>query len=316
MATLRIGTRGSELALWQAKHVAVALRGRGHEVTLEVIKTTGDKFAEAALAEVGSFSGTTKGIFTKEIEEALGAGRVDLAVHSLKDLPTELPQGFALAAILPREDAKDALVAQRFNSLADLPHHARVGTSSLRREAQLRALRPDVEVLPLRGNVGTRLQKLERAEFDAIVLAASGLQRLNRAAAIRQIFKYEEMCPAAGQGALAIEVRDEDGSTREAVKFMDDTETRKATDCERALLARLGGGCQVPIGAFARAGAAQLELIAKVGRRDGSDMLVERGQGNDPQKLGAAVAQKLIKRGAAEILREIYGTRAAVPQQP
>ena len=316
MATLRIGTRGSELALWQAKHVAVALRGRGHEVTLEVIKTTGDKFAEAALAQVGTLGDATKGIFTKEIEEALSAGHVDLAVHSLKDLPTELPPGFRLASILPREEARDALVARRFYSLTDLPHHARVGTSSLRREAQLRALRPDIEVLPLRGNVGTRLEKLERGEFDAIVLASAGLRRLGREAAARQLFDYEEMCPAAGQGALAIEVRENDEQTREAVKFLDDSGTRTATECERALLAALGGGCQVPIGAYAQVSGGKLHLIAKVGRRDGSEMLFDRGEGDGPKRLGAAVAQRLIKRGAAEILREIYGTPAAVPQQP
>lgn len=316
MAKLRIGTRGSELALWQANYVAGALRGRGHEVTLEVIKTTGDKFGEATFAQAGAFSGATKGLFTKEIEEALSARRVDLAVHSLKDLPTELPPGFQLAAILPREDARDALVARHFNSLTGLPDAARVGTSSLRREAQLRAMRPDIEVLPLRGNVGTRLEKLERGEFDAIVLAAAGLQRLGREAAVQRIFSHEEMCPAAGQGALALEVREDDQSTREAVKFMNDEETRKATECERALLSGLGGGCQVPIGAHAEASAGKLRLIAKVGRRDGSEMLMERGEGEDPGRLGAAVAKRLKSRGAAEILREIYGTRIAVPQQP
>ena len=307
---LRIGTRGSELALWQANHVAGELRARGHQVELEIIKTTGDKFAEAAFAQVG-----TKGMFTKEIEEALSAGRVDLAVHSLKDLPTELPSGFSLAAILKREDARDALVSKRYESLGELPKHGRVGTSSLRREAQLRALRPDIEVLPLRGNVGTRLEKLDRGEFEAIMLASAGLRRLGRETAVRQLFNYEEMCPAAGQGALAIEVRERDEQTREAVKFLDDSATRTATECERALLAALGGGCQVPIGAYAQV-SGELHLIAKVGRRDGSEMLLENGEGDDPQKLGAAVAQRLIKRGAAEILREIYGTAAAVPQQP
>jgi hydroxymethylbilane synthase len=316
MATLRIGTRGSELALWQANHVAGALRARGHQLAIEIIKTSGDKFAEAGFAEVGALSGTTKGIFTKEIEEALRDGRVDLAVHSLKDLPTELPAGFRLVAILKREDARDALVSKQYQSLGELPKGARVGTSSLRREAQLRALRRDLKVLPLRGNVGTRLEKLERNEFDAIVLASAGLRRLGREAAARQFFEYEGICPAAGQGALAIEVRADDEATREALKFMDDAGTRGATECERALLAALGGGCQVPIGAYAEASGSKLRLLAKVGRRDGSEMLMERGEGDDPKKLGVTVAQKLIQRGAAEILREIYGTRAAVPQQP
>lgn len=316
MTKLRIGTRGSELALWQANHVAGELRVRGHEIEIEIIKTTGDKFAEAAFPQVGAFSGTTKGIFTKEIEEALSEGRVHLAVHSLKDLPTELPSGFSLAAILKREDARDALVSKSLNSLGELPAGARVGTSSLRREAQLRALRPDVEVRPLRGNVGTRLGKLERGEFDAIVLASAGLRRLGREADAMHLFDYDEMCPAAGQGALAIEVREGDAGTHEAVKFLNDSATRTATECERALLAALGGGCQVPIGAYAQVSGGKLRLIAKVGRRDGSEMLVERGEGDDPKKLGAMVAQKLIQRGAAEILREIYGTRVAIPQQP
>src|SRR5690242_19474962 len=173
MAQLRIGSRGSQLALWQANHISALLRERGHEVELEIIKTTGDKILDVALAEVG-----TKGMFTKEIEEALGEGRIDLAVHSLKDLPTDLPNGFSIAAVMKREDPRDALVSLRFSNLRELPASAQVGTSSLRRVAQLKALRPDLEVQPVRGNVDTRLRKLESGEFDAMILAAAGLVRL------------------------------------------------------------------------------------------------------------------------------------------
>src|SRR6266446_9311311 len=244
MPKLRIGSRGSQLALWQANHISALLRARGHEVEIEIIHTTGDKITDVALAMVG-----TKGMFTKEIEEALAAGRVDLAVHSLKDLPTELPPGFEIAAITKREDPRDALCSRFYSKVEDLPQGARVGTSSLRRQAQLKAIRPDLEIYPLRGNVDTRLRKLESGDYDAIILAAAGLNRLGKAQLVRQVIPAEVMTPAAGQGALAIEIRNGDAATRAAVAFLDDAATRATTTCERALLSKLGGGCQVPIGA-------------------------------------------------------------------
>jgi hydroxymethylbilane synthase len=311
MAKLRIGSRGSQLALWQANHVAGMLRGRGHEVSIEIIKTTGDKITEVALSKVG-----TKGMFTKEIEEALAAGSIDFAVHSLKDLPTEQAKEFALAAILVREDARDAFVSQRYKSLSSLPMSARVGTSSLRREAQLRAMRPDLTVLSLRGNVDTRLRKLENGEFDAIILAAAGLKRLGREGMVRERLPLDQMCPAAGQGALAVEVRAEDSATVEAVSFLDDAVSRATTSCERALLNGLGGGCQVPIGAHAEFSGEELMLTAVVASPDGTRVLRERQADKDPEKLGASVAKQLLGKGAQEILDTIYGTQAPAPEQP
>ena len=199
MARLRIGSRGSQLALWQANHISALLRARGHEIEIEIIHTTGDKITEVALAMVG-----TKGMFTKEIEEALAAGRVDLAVHSLKDLPTELPPGFEIAAITERQDPRDAFCSRSFSRIEDLPQEARVGTSSLRRQAQLKAIRPDLDIHPLRGNVDTRLRKLEQGEYDAIILASAGLKRLGKTELVKQIIPAEIMCPAAGQGALGL----------------------------------------------------------------------------------------------------------------
>ena len=311
MAKLRIGSRGSQLALWQANHVAALLRRRGHEVSIEIIKTTGDKITEVALSKVG-----TKGMFTKEIEEALAEQRIDLAVHSLKDLPTELSAEFALGAILPREDARDAFVSQEHKSLSSLPKNARVGTSSLRREAQLRAMRPDLQVLSLRGNVDTRLRKLENEEFEAIILAAAGLKRLAREEMVRERLSLDQMCPAAGQGALAIEVRMGDAAVTDAISFMDDAASRATTTCERALLNGLGGGCQVPIGAHAEFSGDQLLLTAVVASPDGTRVLRERQMDREPLKLGASVVEVLLGKGAQEILDAIYGTAAPMPEQP
>src|SRR5437868_11902832 len=259
MGSLRIGTRGSQLALWQANHVAAHLRERGHSVEIAIIKTTGDKMTEVSLANVG-----TKGMFIKEIEEALAEHRVDLAVHSLKDVPTEVQPDFEMAAILEREDARDAFVSARFASLASLPQHARVGTSSLRRSAQLKALRHDLDLLALRGNVDTRLRKLESGEYDAIILAVAGLKRLGQTKLIREIIPVSAMCPAAGQGALAIEVRSGDAATKNHLAFLDAAAARATTTCERAALNALGGGCQVPIGAYAKITAGKLRLTAVV----------------------------------------------------
>src|SRR5882762_6828697 len=251
MPTLRIGSRGSQLALWQASHISALLRAWGHDVEIEIIHTTGDKITDVPLGQVGAKGGLGKGIFTKEIEEALAAGRFDLAVHSLKDLPTELPPGFEIAAITEREDARDAFCSRLYSKVGDLPQGARVGTSSLRRQAQLKAIRPDLDIHPLRGNVDTRLRKLEQGEYDAIILASAGLKRLGKTELVKQIISAEIMCPAAGQGALAIEIRQGDDATRQHLAFLDDANARATTTCERALLESMGGGCQVPIGAFA-----------------------------------------------------------------
>ena len=311
MARLRIGSRGSQLALWQAHHISDLLRAQRHQVELEIIKTTGDKIVDVALAKVG-----TKGMFTKEIEEALAEGRVDLAVHSLKDLPTELAVGFEIAAITQRENTRDVFCSQKYSRIEELPHGARVGTSSLRRQAQLKALRRDLEIHPLRGNVDTRLRKLEAGDYDAIILAAAGLNRLGKTALVKQIIPAEVMCPAAGQGALGIEIRRGDTATRQHLAFLDDAAARATTTCERALLNKLGGGCQVPIGASAEMRNGRLHLEAVVARPDGSLVLRESRDGHDPVALGEAVGDALLRRGGQEILDEVYGQGIAVPQQP
>jgi hydroxymethylbilane synthase len=311
MARLRIGSRGSQLALWQANHISALLRERGHEGEIEIIKTTGDKITDVALAKVG-----TKGMFTKEIEEALAEGRVDLAVHSLKDLPTELSPEFEIAAITKRENPRDVFVSKKHKSVEELPRGARVGTSSLRRQAQLKALRPDLDIHPLRGNVDTRLRKLESGEYEAIILAAAGVNRLGLTALVKQIIPAEIMCPAAGQGALGIEIRDGDSITRQNLSFLDDAAARAATTCERALLNKLGGGCQVPIGAFAEVHDGQIHLQGVVAHPDGSVVLRESRDGDDPERLGNEVGETLLQRGGDAILQEVYGRPMTVPQQP
>jgi hydroxymethylbilane synthase len=318
MPRLRIGSRGSQLALWQANHISALLRARGHEIEIEIIRTTGDKITDVPLAMVGAKGGLGKGIFTKEIEDALAAGRVDLAVHSLKDLPTELSSGFEIAAITEREDARDAFCSRLYSTIEKLPQGARVGTSSLRRQAQLKAIRPDLDIHPLRGNVDTRLRKLERGEYDAIILAASGLTRLGKMELVKQIIPMEIMCPAAGQGALAVEIREGDSVTRQYLEFLNDAAARAATTCERALLNRLGGGCQVPIGAYAAVRDGKLHLEGVVADPDGSKVLRESRDGelNDPGRLGNAVGEALLNRGGDEILEAVYGRGVAVPPQP
>ena len=311
MPLLRIGSRGSQLALWQAHHISDRLRDLGHTVEIEVIKTTGDKITDVALAKVG-----TKGMFTKEIEEALTEGRVDLAVHSLKDLPTELVGEFEIAAITPREDARDVFCSVNFDSIDSLPQGAAVGTSSLRRQAQLKALRPDLQIHPVRGNVDTRLRKLEMGEYDAIILAAAGLNRLGKTQLVRQVIPAALMTPAAGQGALGIEIRRGDDKIRQLLAFLDDSATRAATTCERALLNRLGGGCQVPIGAFAEVRSGRIRLNGVVAHPAGTKVLREAGEGDNPLLLGEQVGDALLRRGGNVILEEVYGQGYALPQQP
>lgn len=311
MARLRIGSRGSQLALWQANHIAGRLRERGHIVEIEIIHTTGDKITEVALANVG-----VKGMFTKEIEEALADGSIDLAVHSLKDLPTELPPGFEIAAIPARENPLDVFCSLGHQRLEELPPGSRIGTSSLRRQAQLKAIRPDLEIHPLRGNVDTRLRKLEAGKYAAIILAAAGISRLGKTEWLKHPLAADVMCPAAGQGALAIEIRKDDAETHHHLAFLDDPASRAATNCERALLNCMGGGCQVPIGALAEFRGNCLHLDAVVARPDGSLVLRESGDGDDPASLGESVAARLLGQGAAAILDQVYGHRVATPQQP
>ena len=308
---LTIGSRGSQLALWQANHIAAHLRERGHEVAIEIIHTTGDKITDVALAKVGA-----KGMFTKEIEEALADKRIDLAVHSLKDLPTDISPEFEIGAIPLREDPRDAFCSMKYSSIEQLPPGARIGTSSLRREAQLRALRPNLDVKPLRGNVDTRLRKLDSGEYDAIILAAAGLTRLGRADTIRQIIPADVMCPAAGQGALAIEIRARDSQVRDALAFMDDAATRAEVDCERALLRSMGGGCQVPIGASAKWSSGKLRLRAVVASPDGKSVLRDSADGEDPTALGELLGCRLLKNGGAAILDLVYAQSTPPPEQP
>ena len=311
MARLKIGSRGSQLALWQANHVSALLRERGHQVELEIIKTTGDKILDVALAQVG-----TKGMFTKEIEDALAEKRVDLAVHSLKDLPTELPKGFELVAITERVNPRDVFLSVHHDCLDALPKGAKVGTSSLRRQAQLKAFRSDLVIHPLRGNVDTRVRKLEEGEYDAIILAAAGLTRLGKTQLVKEYLSEDFMCPAAGQGALGIEIRAGDAKMREYLAFLNNADSRAATICERTLLNKLGGGCQVPIGAFAEVKDGKLHLTGVVARPDGSEVLREQQSGSDPIALGEIVGDTLLKRGADKILEDVYAATAAAPQQP
>ncbi|MCX6638608.1 MAG: hydroxymethylbilane synthase [Acidobacteria bacterium] len=300
---LIIGSRGSQLALWQAGWVAERLAGGGHECRIEIIRTTGDKITDVPLAKVG-----TKGLFTKEIEEALAAGAIDLAVHSMKDLPAALPAGLALAAIPEREDPRDAMVGRR---LAELAEGARVGTSSLRRTAQLLALRPDLVVEPLRGNLDTRLRKVAEGSYGAIVLAAAGLKRMGWSDRIAEVLPIETMCPAVGQGALAIETRDDAGPARAACAALDHAPTRIAVMAERAVLAGLGGGCQVPIGAHAVVRDGRIQLRAVVVSPDGAILIRRQGEGPAAQaeRLGAQLARELAEAGGQEILEAVYGER-------
>jgi hydroxymethylbilane synthase len=313
---LRIGSRGSQLALWQANHIKALLEGQGHTVEIEIIKTTGDRLQAVTFAQVAAESGTTKGMFTKEIEEALAEERVHLAVHSLKDLPTELPAPFALAATPPRVDPRDVLVSAKYANLASLPQGAVVGTSSQRRRAQLKALRPDIQAVEFRGNVDTRLRKLGEGQVDAILLAAAGLDRLEKTEWIRERLEPKDFCPAAGQGSLGIETRKDDEATIAALAFLDDAPTRFAVTAERAALAALGGGCQVPIGIHCRMESVQVGLSEIFGvvadPATGKTIRVHETaprQHTDPETFGRLAAEKLLDAGA----RELLNTAALVP---
>jgi hydroxymethylbilane synthase len=293
--TLIIGSRGSQLALWQANHIASRLNGLGVRTQIDIIKTTGDHLQTASLVQAGG-----KGLFTKEIEEALLRGAIDLAVHSLKDLPTENPEGLTIAAIPEREDPRDAMVG---STLAELGQGARVGTSSGRRGAQLLNLRPDLVVQPIRGNVDTRLRKLKERQFDAIMLAAAGLRRLSLEKEIAHYFSPDEICPAPGQGALAVQTRIEDLAL-EICSALNHPITAECVRCERSVLAALGGGCQLPVGVFAEVDDESLHVRATVLSLDGRHAIRKAmiGPRSNPEDVGALVAGELLRAGAGSIL--------------
>jgi len=295
---VRIGSRGSALALWQAEHVRQRLAALGHEASIRVITTTGDRVQDRRLEEVGG-----KGAFLKEIEEAMLAGEVDLAVHSLKDVPTALPAGLRLCGVLERADPRDAVLSSAGLALKRLPAGARVGTTSLRRRAQVAALRPDLVLQDLRGNVDTRIRKLREGACEAVLLAVAGLERLGRRGEATEVLEAEAFLPAPGQGAIALECRDGDGQVAAAVAPLDHAPTARAVAAERALLARLQGGCNVPLGAYAVEEDGAVRLTAFVARPDGSGLLRGQARDADPRRAGAALAEQLLARGARELMR-------------
>jgi len=298
-----IGSRGSKLALWQAAHVAEALKALGVETRIDIIKTSGDNIQDVPLAQVGG-----KGLFTKEIDEALLSSAIDLAVHSMKDVPTGLPPGLTIAAIPEREEPRDALIGR---SLAELRDGLRVGTSSLRRQAQLLAYRQQLKIHVLRGNVDTRLRKLDEGQYDAIVLAAAGLRRLGWQDRITELIPVEIMCPAVGQGALAIETRADGGLAHELVRKLDHADTRPAVTAERAMLEVLGGGCQVPVGGYAYLEKGVIHMRAIVASPDGKHVVRAELSGIDPGRTGASIGRNLLEQGAEQILRAVDGAHSA-----
>ena len=318
VAALRLGTRGSQLALYQANTVAALLRERaGADAEIVVIRTSGDRLAEATLAQIGG-----KRLFVKEIEDALIDGTVDIAVHSSKDMPAVLPDGLEIGAVLPREDPRDAIVLGQAQGpastldevVAQLGSAPRIGTSSVRRIAQLMRIFPAAHFLPIRGNLDTRLRKLDSREFDAIVLAAAGLRRLGFANRISAAVPPDACVPAPGQGIIAVEIRSADARAREWLSHLDDRAARAALDAERAVVRRLGGGCQMPIGAYATPSAEGLTLTAIVISLDGSRTARAEAHGPlaDAALVGARAADDLLARGAAEILVEVERARALV----
>ena len=302
-----IGTRGSRLALWQAEFVRASLIEIHPEIEieLEIIKTSGDKLQNVSLTEIGG-----QGVFVKELETALQQKRIDLAVHSLKDLPTVLPENLHIAAVLKREDARDALIARKdlqVSSINDLPENAVVGTSSLRRASQIKNLRPDFIIKDLRGNVDTRLAKLDAGNYDAIILAAAGLKRLGWTNRITAFLSFDEMLPQIGQGALGIETRRDDGETNRLVSVLNDKPASLAAAAERTFLRELGGGCQFPIAAHATIENDFMLLRGLVAAPDGSTILREQVSGapNEPVRLGNELAQMLLENGAADLIKSV-----------
>jgi len=303
--TLRIATRKSPLAMWQAEFVKAELEKAhpGLEIELLPMSTKGDKILDVPLAKIGG-----KGLFTKELEDRMMDGDADIAVHSMKDVPMELPEGFALGAILERHAPTDAFVSNDHESFESLPQGAILGTSSLRRKAQLMAIRPDLDVRDLRGNVGTRLGKLDAGEYDAIVLATSGLMRLGLDERIRHEIAPEVCLPAVTQGTLGIEFFEKDKETLEIIQVLNHKETETRTIAERAMNHRLEGGCQVPIGVFAELEGDEISMRGLVGALDGSEILTANisGKAVDAKQLGISLAEKLLDQGAKAILDEVY----------
>jgi len=303
--TIRIATRKSPLAMWQAEHVAAALRAAhpGLQVELLGMSTQGDKILDTPLARIGG-----KGLFVKELEQGMLEGRADIAVHSMKDVPVELPAGLHLPVIMEREDPRDAFVSNRYASLDELPEGARVGTSSLRRQCQLLELRPDLELLPLRGNVNTRLRKLDEGEYDAVILAAAGLVRLGFGDRIRAFIEPEQSLPAIGQGAIGIECRADDERVNELIAPLHHPPTATCVQAERAMNHRLEGGCQVPIAGHALLDGDRLWLRGLVGSLDGKVIIrgEVRGDTTEAETLGRSLAERLLTDGADEILRALY----------
>lgn len=303
-AELKIGTRQSLLALWQSNFIAGELRKEypNCEVTLKKIVTKGDRILDVPLAQIGG-----KGLFTKEIEEELLDGTVDLAVHSLKDMPTVLPEGLCLTVITSRANVGDAFVSNKYNSFAELPQGAVLGTSSLRRRAQLLAARPDLKIVDLRGNVDTRLRKLDEGNMDAIILAAAGLQRLGHGDRIKEIISTSVCLPAVGQGALAIECRTDNTEVREMLAFLNDKATKQATDAERAFLGLVEGGCQVPIGVHAEVQDNEIKIEAIIASLDGSTVLRNTisGDAEKAVELGQKLGHKMLSEGGQDILATI-----------
>ena len=303
-AKLTIGTRQSLLALWQSNHIAALLREKYPEceVVLKKIVTKGDRILDVPLAQIGG-----KGLFTKEIETELADGTIDLAVHSLKDMPTVLPEGLCLTAITERANVGDAFVSNKYASFEELPLGAVIGTSSLRRKAQLLAARPDLQIMDLRGNVDTRLRKLDEGLYDAIILAAAGLERLGHGDRITALIPPDVCLPAVGQGALAIEARTADDEVRSMLEFLNDLPTKQSTDAERAFLGLLEGGCQVPIGVHADVAGEQIKIEAIIAALDGSTVLRDTitGKAEDAIALGQQLGKKMLAAGGQEILAAI-----------
>ncbi len=303
-----IATRGSALALWQANHIKALLEKQypGITVELNVIKTTGDKILDVPLAQFGG-----KGVFVKEIEEALLSGEADIAVHSMKDVPVELPAELEIYANPLREKPNDAFLSIKYDSLSSLPENAVIGTSSLRRKAQLLKMMPSLTIKDLRGNVDTRIRKLHNGEFDAIILAEAGLRRLNITENIKQSIPADIMIPAVCQGVLGIEVRKDDADTKRTIDFLKDSGTETAVKAERAFLSRLEGGCQAPIGCYAKLDGAKINITGFISGLDGKKMIIHRMSGDtaSPEALGTALANQALSDGGKEILDQLYGRK-------
>ena len=303
MKEIKIATRKSILALWQSEHIKARIESKHNDIKVELIgmKTKGDVILDTPLAKIGG-----KGLFTKELEDSMLKGETDIAVHSLKDVPVVFPEGLKLAAICSREDTRDAMISEKFAKFSDLPHGAKVGTTSLRRKMQLLIMRPDLEIISLRGNVQTRLRKLKEGEFDAIILAMAGINRLNIKAEVAHIytFGFDEMIPAMGQGALGVEARDEK-QILEQIDFLNDENAVIETTIERDFVSVLEGGCQVPIGISARLKGDEISIDAIVGLPDGSEYIKDslKTSKDKFQSIGKELAHKFIEKGAKELLR-------------